>query len=316
VERIYMSKAHRVIAGLITLLLTAALPACSGNSGSIASVNGHAISRSDFDAKLEASQVSRGVLQQMVQEQLLAQYAVAHNLTVSSDELAKKEDQIKANFPAGSWDDMLKSRGLSESDVQNLLRDQILLDKAVGANIHVTDAEVKAYFDKNHAAFDTQPQVKARHILVTDMATAQKVEAALRSGGDFSALAAQYSIDTASKGKGGELGYFHRGQMVPAFEQYAFSGPVGKVSPPIKSAFGYHIIEVEDRQPGVKATLASAHDKIVDTLRQQQEAPLMQPFVANLQSTAVIVVNDPRFEGLFPSPAPAAPAAPVPAPTK
>jgi foldase protein PrsA len=325
-----MSKPHRIVAGITLAVLSTALPACSGagGGGTIATVNGHAISRSDFDAKLESSQVARGVLQQMVQEQLLDQYATAHGLTVSSDELAKKEDQIKASFPAGSWDDMLKARNLTEADVQNLLRENILLDKAVGGNIHVSDAEVQAYFNKNHAAYDTQPQVKARHILVANLETANKVEAALKSGGDFAALAKQYSIDPGTKDKGGDLGFFRKGSMVPQFEAYAFSAPIGQISPPIKSPYGYHIIQVEARQPGEKATLANSRDKIVDTLRQQQEAPLMQPFIANLTSTANIQVNDPRFAGLFPSPAPSvaapaapqsaapAPAAPAPSPSK
>jgi parvulin-like peptidyl-prolyl isomerase len=97
--------------------------------------------------------------------------------------------------------------------------------------------------------------------------------------------------------------------MVPAFDKYAFSAPIGAISPPIKSPFGYHIIQVESRQPGQKATLAGATPQILLGLRQQQEAPLMQPFLAGLQQKADIKVNDPALAGVFATPAPAGNAA-------
>lgn len=315
-----MSNAQRVIAGLATLLLVA-LAACAG-AGAVATVNGEPISKSAFTDKLEASPGARNTLQQMVQEALILQYAKNNNITVTDDEINKREDDLKANFPNGSWDEMLKARGLSEDDVKQALREQIILDKALAKDVAITPAQIKQYFDKNHAAFDKPEQVKARHVLVANLATANKVEAALKSGQDFTAVAKQYSTDPGSKDKGGELGFFRRGQMTPSFDKAAFSMKAGQISPPIKSPFGYHVIEVEAIQPGQKATVANSTQRITDMLRQQQEAPLIQPFLQGLQQKATIVVLDPRFADLFPSPPPAAApatsssAATSPAPTK
>lgn len=303
-----MSKFDRLAAGVTTLLVAVSLAACSGG-GSIATVNGQSISKADFDAKLESSPAAISTLQQMVREILLQQYAKQNNIVISDAEIAAKEDQIKANFPPGTWDDMLKSRGLTEDDVHKLLADQIIIDDAVGKNVKVSDAQIKAYFDKNHAAFDRPAEVDARHILVADLKTAEKVEADLKAGKDFATEAKEYSIDPGSKDKGGELGMFRRGQMVPAFDKAAFSLPVGKISAPVKSPFGYHIIQVEKRDPGQKATLANSSAKIADMLRQQQEAPLIQPFLADLQNKANIQISDQRFSEAFPSPPPSAPAA-------
>lgn len=314
-----MRRADRVIAGLATLLLATSLTACAGSGGAIATVNGTAISKADLDNKLESNPQAIGTLTQMVREILINDYAKKNNISASDEEIAKKEDEIKANFPNGQWDQMLKSRGLTENDVHSLLSQQIIIDKAVGANVKITDAQIKAYFDKNHAAFDKPAQVRARHILVADLPTANKVEAQLKAGGDFAALAHQYSTDPGSKDKGGELGFFRRGQMVPAFDKVAFSQPANVISAPVKSPFGYHIIQVEEIQPGVTATLANSHDKIADLLRQQQEGPLIQPWLTNLQAKATIVVTDPRFQSAFPTPVPsagaAAPAAPATTPT-
>lgn len=308
-----MSKAQRITAGLAALLIGMSLAACA-NGGTVATVNGQPISQAAFQTRLEATPIARQVLQQMVQDELIEQYAKSNNITVSDADVAAKEEQLKANFPSGSWDEMLKARGLTEDDVRSALREQLILDKALAKDVTITPAQIKAYFDKNHAAFDTPEQVTARHILVSNLATANKVEAALKSGQSFASLAKQYSIDPGSKDKGGDLGTFRRGQMVPAFDKVAFSEPVGAISAPVKSPFGYHIIQVTARQPGQKATLASATDKITDLLRQQQESPMIQPFLQTLQQKANIQVTDARFADLFPPPAAAAaPAASAPA---
>jgi len=300
-----MSKAQRITVGLTALLLGTSLAACSGG-GAVATVNGQPISQADYDKRLETSPMARTALQQMVQETLLAQYAKNNNINVTDAEIDQRENQLKANFPAGAWDEMLKARGLTETDVRSALREQLILDKALAKDVTITPAQIKQYFDKNHASFDKPEEVTARHILVPNLAEAQKIEADLKAGQSFATLAQKYSTDPASKDKGGELGAFRRGQMVPAFDKYAFSAPLHQISPPIKSPFGYHIIEVESRTPGTKATLASATPQITDVLRQQQEAPLIQPFLSGLQQKANIVVYNPQLQGLFATPAPAA----------
>jgi foldase protein PrsA len=309
-----MSKAQRIITGLAALLVATTLAACAGG-GSIATVNGQPLSRDDFEKQLEASPVARNILQQMVQEALIDQYAKNNNIDVTDAEIQQREDQLKQNFPNGSWDEMLKARNLTEADVKKALREQLILDKALAKDVTISPAQVKQYFDKNHTAFDKPEQVQARHILVPDLATANKIEAQLKQGKNFADLAKQYSTDPGSKDKGGELGWFRRGQMVPAFDKVAFSLPVGAISQPVKSPFGYHIIQVEGKQPGQTATLANSTERITEMLRQQQEAPLIQPFLQGLQQKANIQVNDPRFADLFPSPPPAA-ATPSTAPTK
>ena len=95
--------------------------------------------------------------------------------------------------------------------------------------------------------------------------------------------------------------------MVPAFDKVAFSVPVNAISPPVKSPFGYHIIQVEARTARHKRRRSRTRRReITDMLRQQQEAPLIQPFLQGLQQKATIVVHDPQFAELFPSPPPSA----------
>ncbi|HEV3092323.1 MAG TPA: peptidylprolyl isomerase [Candidatus Cybelea sp.] len=299
-----MSIAQRLAVGLAALLFGTSLTACD-NGGTVATVNGQPISQSAFDAKLEATPLARTVLQQMVQDVLIEQYAKSNNIQVTDAEITAREEQLKQNFPSGSWDEMLKSRGLTEDDVHSALREQIVLDKALAKDVTIKPSAIADYFNKNRATFDKPEQVTARHILVPNLAEAQKVEADLKSGKNFGDEAKQYSTDPGSKDKGGELGTFRKGQMVPAFDKVAFTIAPNTISAPVKSPFGYHIIEVEARIPGQKATVASATPQITEILRQQQEAPLIQPFLQGLQQKADIKSSNPNFAGLFPTPPPA-----------
>lgn len=303
-----------LLAGFAAALL--ALSACGGGN-TILTVNGQAITRDQLDSKLENSTspvTARGMLQLMVTDDLIDQYAQTHHINVSPAEINKMEAQYKGQYPQAEWDQMLKTRGLTEQDVQDLIRRQLILDKALSNKVTVSNNQIAQYFAINHATLDQPAQAKAKHILVADVATAQKVEADLKAGKDFAAEAKQYSIDPGSKDIGGELGWFPRGRMVAPFEQYAFSGPIGKVSPPIKSPLGYHIIVVEGRKAAVKATLANSRPRITQLLHQQQETPLIQQFLQGLQQSAKIDVKDQRFADLFPSPPPVAPV-PPPAPS-
>jgi parvulin-like peptidyl-prolyl isomerase len=144
---------------------------------------------------------------------------------------------------------------------------------------------------------------------VADLATAEKVEAQLKAGAKFEDMAAKYSTDPSSKIKGGELGFFSKGQMVPAFQDAAFSQPLNVVGPPVKSPFGYHIIEVEEKKPAQIATLASAHDKIKALLTQQQDQQQIPQFLSSLRAKANIQISDDKLKDALP------PAAPAPAAT-
>ncbi|MBV8579675.1 MAG: peptidylprolyl isomerase [Candidatus Eremiobacteraeota bacterium] len=318
-----MPRTPRAVAALGTAALCLSLAACAGGSGggTVATVNGTSISRADFDKKLESSQAAKQVLTQMVQQELIDQYARDKKVDVSQAEIDKKETETKAKFPPGQFEQILKQQGLTEADVQNILKQQLVLEKAVAPQVKVSDADVKAYFDKNHALFDKPEQVKARHILVADAKTAQTVLAKLKadaSDASWLALAKQYSTDPSTKDKGGDLGYFGRGQMVPAFQDAAFGAKVGQIVGPVKSPFGYHVIQVEDKKPATKATFANTKDQIKTQLTQQQEAQQVPLFLQQLRSSAKIDVYDDRYKDVFPppvTPAPVGSTAPAPATT-
>ncbi len=309
---------NRVLALAATAVLGLTVAGCSSGSSSadVASVNGAKISRAEYDGKLEAGPQGKAALNQLVQSQLIDQYANDNHIDVSDADVSKKEDDIKSKYPPGQFEQILKAQNLTEADVRKILKQQLVVEKAVGANVKVSDADIKAYLAKNHATLDTAEQVRARHILVADAGKASEVEAKLKGGAKFEDLAKQYSTDPSSKDKGGELGFFAKGQMVPAFQAAAFSQKIGVVGQPVKSPFGYHIIEVEEKKPATVATLANSGEKIKTLLTQQQDQQQIPQFLAGLRGKAKIEIYDDKLkDALPPAPpaaAPAASAAPAP----
>lgn len=135
---------------------------------------------------------------------------------------------FQAAFKTNS--DELKKYGMTDAQIRLLYEASVLRQKLFA----LITADVP----------HVQDEVWARHILVADEATANTVRQRLLNGESFAAVAAAVSTDTGTKDKGGDLGWFTKGQMVPEFEAAAFSLKVGEISQPVKTQFGYHIIQV------------------------------------------------------------------------
>ncbi len=210
------------------------------------------------------NQVPSTVLDNMINQVLVEQYAAEAGITVADSEVQQTIERqfgftgdvaaptspasdavtttnsaspmTRSDFEAAfaNFLETLKTQtGLSESKYRNVLRGELLQDKV---RKQIT-ADVPA----------TASQVHARHILVETEEEAQKVYQRLVGGEDFAAVAEEVSTDTASAKDGGDLGWFGRGKMVAEFEDVAFSAPVGEINEPVKSQFGYHIIQVLER---------------------------------------------------------------------
>jgi len=187
------------------------------------------------------------------------------------------------------------------------------------ATTKVDEATARKYYDDHKPDY---MQVKARHILIRfkgsaapakkdakelteeeALAKVQEIRKKLVDGGDFDALAKAESDDTGSAAKGGDLGTFGHGRMAPAFEEAAFKIPVGELSEPVKTQFGYHIIKVETRQ---EKTFVEVRTEIERKL----DADLVKKATDDLKTSTPVVMNPDYF-----GPAPAAMAPPAAKPT-
>lgn len=290
---------HRHYCAFLALSLATLLAACSNGSPALISVNGTTITKAQYDHQLANSQAANAELADMIQGLALEQYAAARGITVTDAEMAQAQARLESTYRPGMFEEYLRTNGLTEADFKTLLRRRILLDHLVGNENAVTEKEMADFYRKNPFAFNRPAQVRARQILVPDLATAKMIEAKLKAGGDFQALARQYSTDRPSRENGGDLGYFSGGDVVPELVKAAFAQKVGTISAPVKSSFGYHIIWVLDHRPEFHPTFAQAHDQIRDRIWQihvARESPkVLQDIVENHMQ---VTVYDQHFAGL------------------
>lgn len=201
-------------------------------------------------------------IKELAGEQLLGQILVEQILEdkydVTDEEIDKEFKTLKDQY-GEEFSSAIAQSGLTEDSLKDNIRFQLLQEKAAN-DIKVTDKEIQAYYDQ------ASQELNARHILVADEATAKEVYDKLKAGGDFAKLAKEYSSDGSAEA-GGELGWFTVGAMVPEFNDAAYALELNTVSEPVKSEFGYHIIEVTDKR-AIKdyGTLEEKKDEIKKTI--------------------------------------------------
>lgn len=344
-----------IVAAVLLGLLASAFvfAACGGNkvpAGSIASVGGASVTQEQFDqvwAQAQAQygsqqgappfpkegtaqygQLKASIVNYLVQNEVIKQQAADMNVTVTQKQLDERIKQVTQQVGGQQkLDALLKKQGVTMEQLKTQLEAQMLQDAVrtkAGDNAKVTPEQVTAYYKdpKNSSQFVVPDSVTARHVLVSSKAVAEKVQKLLTadpSDAHWKKVAAQYSTDLGTKTKGGDLGSFPKGRMVPQVDKLAFSIKPGTISAPVKSQFGYHVIEVTKKTPGSTKTEAEAKSMIEQQLKSQLQAKAWETWLAAAEKKVDIKYAagfDPKTLTASPSPnGSAAPASPAPSPT-
>ncbi|MCC7300198.1 MAG: peptidylprolyl isomerase, partial [Verrucomicrobia bacterium] len=257
-------------------------------------------------------QVYQNVKDTLIATILLTKAAEKSSLTVNDEELAKEIATIEANAPTGtSLKDALAENGINFDDWKKDLRKQLLVRKLVKektANVtEATVAEIAKFYEENIDAFKAPENVTASHILLaftpedTDVTKAQKkkdiekIRTDILAGGDFVAIAGKKS-DCPSKQRGGDLGTFARGQMVPEFETAAFSQEVGTVGNVVETQFGYHLIKVTGHQQAGIRPLSEVKNELKEYLTGKKKQDALLAYIDELKPSAVIEMHTPNLD--------------------
>lgn len=149
----------------------------------------------------------------------------------------------------------------------------------------VSEDALKAKYTQEYANKPGEPEVHARHILVADEATAKKIIAELKKGGDFAALSKKYSKDPGAAQQGGDLGFFKKSDMVPEFADAAFALKDKEITPvPVKTQFGYHVIQTLEHRMSKPPTFEEVHDE----LRQQVGQAAVHKAIAEARNSVTV----------------------------
>ena len=165
----------------------------------------------------------------------------------------------------------------------------------------VSDEEVRTYYDQNPSLYSTT-QIKASHILLKDEDTATQVLTEVRAHPErFADLAREKSTDTSSAQKGGDLGMFYTGRMVPDFERVAFALKPGEISDVVKTQYGYHIIMVSERKEGEAKPFEQVKEQIRSTLRNKRLQEQVQGHFDALKQQAKLTINQDALARINPA---------------
>jgi peptidyl-prolyl cis-trans isomerase C len=284
----YLVKAASTVKFITVALCAAALFGCqngtpgsgskSGGGQVLAEVNGSSITTDDFNRELknlpeylkamaETPQGRKEMLDTMVIRELVLQQAAKDGVDKGPEIEEKLQD--------------LKKRLIVEA----------FLKKKVEADAKVADEDLKKFYDQNKDKFKTGEQIKASHILVKTENEAKEILAQLKAGASFEELAKKKSVDSSSA-KGGDLGWFGKGAMVPAFEKAAMGLKEGQVSDVVKSDFGFHIIKLTGKRSAGIRPFEEVKDQIKAALMPSKQQEIFLKLKDTLKKDAKITVKE------------------------
>jgi len=310
-----------IVLALVTLVSPAYAAESQSAEQKVAVVNGTVLKQAELDSEtnryldrlqrtgrfpndLERSQIKKQVLENLIARELLYQESQKKGIKVDQQEIDAQLTGLKGRFPnEAEFKNALSRNNLTEADLRSQFERDLaikkLLDGQIGDKIAVSEKETRAYYDSNLETFKKPEQVRASHILIkvdpgadeAKKAEARKkiesLQTKLKKGEDFGALAKEYS-EGPSGPKGGDLGFFGRGQMVKPFEETAFAMKPGQVSDMVETNFGYHLIMVSDRTPEGTIPYEEVKDRLQQFLKQQKVQEAIAQYVETLEGKAKI----------------------------
>jgi parvulin-like peptidyl-prolyl isomerase len=282
----------------------------------VATVNGDPIRRYEYEKTLgdaisyyqqyginlydpkEASfflELKKQVLSHMIDNKIITQEAKKENIKITPSEVDTRIDEIKKSFPSEKdFFEALAKQKISMGELRNILEQQLTAEalfKKLTSNVTISEAEVKAYYDEHKKEFVQPEQIHLRHILVKTEQEANNIYEQLKEGKDFAALAKEYSIDTPTKDKGGDLGWISKASLVPDLTKAADALKDNEFSKPVKSPFGYHIIEKLGTRPSKELSFDEVKTTLTAQLLRNKQAQSLEKWFKEKKEQSKITPN-------------------------
>lgn len=286
---------------LVLALLGLAVAGCGGGSrdvpdGAVAVVGDEDISKAEFDALMaraknaytqqkrdfpkvgtaEYKTLQNQAVQFLVQQEKYRQAADDMEIEVEEKQVDARLKQVIDQYAEGNKEKFLKdikAQGLTEEQVRREIENQLISEKIyeeVTEGVKVTDKDIEAHYEKNKKDYKAPASRDVRHILISSKPLADRLHGELADGGNFAALAKKHSKDPGSKANGGKL-TVRKGETVPPFDKASFSLKKGELSNPIKTTYGWHIIEaLSDVKPPSTTPLKDVKEQIRQQLLQEK----------------------------------------------
>ena len=234
-------------------MLTPVFAEEAGNSV-IATVDGHNITERDVELAETEIGGDLGNLAPETRRRVLVEYVIETQLMADALDKAKEANKSKLDSALAYFERRAKRETYFDSNIKS----------------NVSESAAKTFFDDRVKGMKPEEEVKARHILVETEEEARDIKEKIARGSSFEEMAKEFSKDPGTKDNGGLLGFFSRGQMVPQFEEAAFSIAPNEVSDPVQSRFGWHLILVEEKRQKPLPKFDDVKDRILNSMIHQK----------------------------------------------
>lgn len=315
---------HLAVICMTALFLANLAYAVEQKEPAVATVNGVRIPMSDLDVEMQKEmrdnpeiqtskdlaarrQLRKKVLDYLIDQELIVQEGKKAGLEPQQEQIDTEFGKIKNRFPSqDAFEQVMKKQNVTEEKLREVIRRAFIVKNVLEAKIKplakpVTDKDVADYYQAHKGEFTESEEVRARHILIKLSSGAsdeektyakKEMQAILeeaKSGADFAELAKKHS-QCPSAIRGGDLGYFARGDMVKPFEETAFALKPGQISEIVETEYGYHIIRFEDKKPGRQLELEEVSEEIKKELHDKEMDIALRNWLKPLREKADIKI--------------------------
>ena len=249
----------------------------------------------------------REAMDLLIEQVLVGQAAEAEGIEVPPEAIDKSIADLRSIFDSeNGYQLKLKDEGFTDetfrAHMERMYRAKVYLDDIRIDAAKISDDDVETYYNENKDRLTLPEQVRVRHILLTWKPLGKQDDRAFireqmtpileraRAGEDFAALARELSDDYATRQAGGDTGFFHRGEMAPQFEAAAFSLQPGEISGPVETAFGVHIIKLEERQESELLAYDDIRDQLREHVRNELAEAAVRAEIDRLKAAAEIKI--------------------------
>lgn len=284
-----------VIPVFLTLLGCPGCGAPRSSTRPVALVNGEPITEQQLTDALR-KRAGAVVLRQMIDEQLIRQAAKKAGLTASPEEVDVKINDLRARYPsAKDFEQMVANSGQTMARLRQNYELQVLFEKLAKKEVHVSPEQCRDYYEKNKQRYRDKEQVRLRDMEFESKENARNVLKALKAGGDFAALAKEFSTDPATKDKGGDMGLLPVDSLQPHFRKAVAKLKPGEISGVFQGMGAWYLVKLEKRVPERQRSFAECKDEIRKLLERQQQQLVQAGLIQRLRQRARIEVKDPEL---------------------
>ncbi len=276
--------------GVMVLFLFVVSPLRAEESPLIARVGPYTLTRADFEKEIENNANLKALLslKPEMKSVLVNRWVEITLLGLAGKEAGlDKDPEVKAEI---------------EEQVRMILA-RHYFERRILKDLKVSESEAQEYYLAHKKDYQLPERIQARHILIrvpegagpedeaAALKKAREIRKKLLAGADFSEMARKYSEDPGTKDRGGDLGLFARGQMIPEFEEAVFKLKVGEISPPIKTRFGYHLVRVEARVPAQVQPYEKVKEQVVQDLLEAKKQERLSAVLKELKKKYPVEVH-------------------------